>query len=103
AVILVAGLSLAGHFAVRWRGERQGLLWAGLLGGLASSTAATLSLARMTRADPGMARAAAAPVVAASGVMFLRMAGVVSVLQPVLALRLGGFLGMLGLLTLALA
>ena len=46
AVIVIAALSLAGHVAARWRGARQGLLWAGLLGGIASSTAATLALAR---------------------------------------------------------
>lgn len=103
AVVLVAGLSLAGHFAIRLRGHRQGLLWAGLMGGLASSTAATLSLSRQARAAPQLAASAAAAIVASSGVMFLRMAVVVSALQPSLAVQLGGFLMLLGLLTLLLA
>ncbi len=97
AVVLVAALALAGHVAVRLRGERQGLMWTGLLGGLASSTAATVTLARTARAQPALAVPAAAAIVAACGVMFLRMATVVALLQPALALRLGGFLLLLGL------
>lgn len=96
AVVLVAALALAGHVAVRLRGERQGLVWAGVLGGLASSTAATVTLARVARGQEGLAVPAASAIVAACGVMFLRMAVVVAMLQPELALRLGGFLVLLG-------
>lgn len=103
AVLLLAGLSLAGHIAMRWRGTQQGLLWIGVLGGLASSTAATLALARCTRADAGLKDAAAAATVAACAVMFLRMALLVAVLQPALAWRMGGFLAALGLAGLLLA
>ncbi|MDE2605724.1 MAG: MgtC/SapB family protein [Burkholderiales bacterium] len=85
AVVLVAGLSLAGHVAARWRGAQQGLLWSGLLGGLASSTAATLALARTARAQPALVVPATAGIVAASGVMFVRMAVVATLLQPALA------------------
>lgn len=103
AVLLLAALSLAGHIAMRWRGTQQGLLWIGVLGGLASSTAATLALARCTRTDAGLKDAAAAATVAACGVMFLRMALLVAVLQPALAWRMGGFLAVLGLWSLLLA
>lgn len=96
AVVLIAALSLAGHVAIRMRGERQGLLWVGLLGGLASSTAATLALARSVRAAPGLSRPASAAILAACGVMFLRMAVVIFALQPALAPRLAGLLVLLG-------
>ncbi|MEJ7930222.1 DUF4010 domain-containing protein [Ramlibacter sp. AN1015] len=95
AVILIAGLSLLGHVAARLKGEQQGLLWTGLLGGLASSTAATLALARTARAQPDLRAAAAAAIVAACGVMFLRMAIVATVLQPSLAGGMGVFLVLL--------
>lgn len=101
AVILVASLSLLGHLASRLRGEQQGLLWIGLFGGLASSTAATLALSRVARAEPRLALPASAAIAAASGVMFLRMAIVISALEPSLALRLGGYLAGLGLVTFA--
>lgn len=103
AVVLVAALSLSGHVAQRLRGAQQGLLWVGLLGGLASSTAATLSLARAARGAPGLAASAAAGIVAACGVMFLRMAVVVTLLRPVLALRLGGLLVGLGIVSFCAA
>lgn len=103
AVILVAGLSLLGHAASRWRGEQHGLLWTGVLGGLASSTAATLSLSRIAGRQPGLAAPAAAAIVAASGVMFLRMAVVISALEPALAWQLGGYLVLLALAAFAAA
>jgi uncharacterized membrane protein (DUF4010 family) len=90
AVILIAGLSLAGHVAARWRGAQQGLLWSGLLGALASSTAATLTLARAARAQPALVQAASAGIVSACGVMFARMALVAAALQPALARRMAG-------------
>lgn len=96
AVIFIAALSLVGHGAMRWRGARQGLLWTGLLGGLASSTAATLALSRAVRDQQELLAPAAAGIVAANAVMFVRMAVVVSLLQPSLALRLGGLLALLG-------
>lgn len=96
AVILIAALSLTGHLATRWRGAHQGLLWVGLIGGLASSTAATLTLARTTRDQPALAIPAASAVVAACSVMFVRMATVVALLRPELAPYLGSFLLLLG-------
>jgi uncharacterized membrane protein (DUF4010 family) len=103
AVILVAALSLLGRVASRLRGEQQGLLWVGLLGGLASSTAASLALARAARTEPRLAVPAAAAIVAASGVMFLRMAVVISALEPALAPRLGGYLVVRGSATFGAA
>ena len=87
AVIVVASLSLTGHVAARLRGRDQGLLWVGLVGGLASSTAATLTLSRSARGDAAVAGAASAGILAACGVMFLRMAAIVTLLQPGAAVR----------------
>ncbi|MGZ5205285.1 MAG: MgtC/SapB family protein, partial [Caldimonas sp.] len=85
AVVLVAGLSMAGHVAMRITGAQRGSLWTGVLGGLASSTAATLALSRRVRAEPRLLDAGAAGILAACGVMFLRMTVIVAVLQPALA------------------
>ncbi|WBY01320.1 DUF4010 domain-containing protein [Ramlibacter tataouinensis] len=96
AVIFIAALSLLGHWASRWHGAQHGLLWVGVLGGLASSTAATLSLSRSVRATPELARPAAAAVVAANGMMFVRMAVVVSLLLAGAGVRLGALLAAMG-------
>jgi uncharacterized membrane protein (DUF4010 family) len=101
AVILIAALSLGGHIAARWRGPQSGLLWSGLLGGLASSTAATLALARTARAQSGLDVAAAAGMVAATAMMFVRMAVVAALLQPAVAAAIGGLLLWMAAVSLA--
>jgi uncharacterized membrane protein (DUF4010 family) len=88
AVVLVAGLSLSGHVAMRAVGEQRGALWTGLLGGLASSTAATLALARRLRDQPALLEASAAGALAASAVMFGRLTLVLLALAPALGQRL---------------
>lgn len=103
AVILIASLSLAGHVSTRLAGDRQGLLWTGILGGLASSTATTLALARTARGQAPLAQPAAAGIIAACGVMFARMAVVVIALQPGLGIRLGGLLLLLATVSFATA
>lgn len=89
AVILIAGLSLCGHLAIRLTGPSRGIFWTGLLGGLASSTAATLTLARRVRKDSAIRQAATAGILAASAMMFLRMTAVVLALQPSLLRSMG--------------
>ena len=84
AVVLVSGLSLAGHVAMRISGPQRGLLWSGLLGGLASSTAATLALAHRSRQSPELLEAAAAGALAACSVMFVRMGVLAFTLHPAL-------------------
>jgi uncharacterized membrane protein (DUF4010 family) len=89
AVILIAGLSLTGHFAMRLSGSQRGILWTGLLGGLASSTATTLALARYARQQPELSSVAAAGTLAACGVMFFRMAVLIGAIQPTLLKTMG--------------
>ena len=48
-VLLIAGLSYLGYFAVRLLGPRVGLLLTAVLGGLTSSTAVTVAYARRAR------------------------------------------------------
>ncbi len=71
-VVLIAGIGFAGYVAIRVAGARRGLLLTGLLGGLVSSTALTLSFARMGRSKilPGILSAG---VLAAAAIMFPRI------------------------------
>jgi uncharacterized membrane protein (DUF4010 family) len=82
AVVLIAGLSLTGHVAMRLAGAQRGTLLTGLLGGLASSTAATLALARQARGRETLMQASAAGGLAACAVMFLRMAVILQLMSP---------------------
>jgi uncharacterized membrane protein (DUF4010 family) len=103
AVILVAGLSLTGHFAMRVTGAQRGILWTGILGGLASSTASTLTLARYARQQPDLADAAVSGAVAACGVMFFRMFVLLMALQPSLLSSFGSGLLAMGVVSLGWA
>jgi uncharacterized membrane protein (DUF4010 family) len=50
-VVLIAGVGLAGYAALRLVGQQRGAVMLGLLGGLVSSTATTLSFSRHARAS----------------------------------------------------
>lgn len=101
AVVLVAGLSLAGHFAMRLAGPRDGVVLTGLLGGLASSTAVTVALARRSREQPGAASNLAAGVLLSCGVMFVRIGILLAALQPVLLSAMAWPLGAMAAIAFA--
>ncbi|MEJ2899348.1 MgtC/SapB family protein [Acinetobacter sp. NS-4] len=103
AVILIAGLSLAGHFAMRLTGSERGIFWTGLLGGLASSTAATVALARYARQNPIMVSAAISGTLAACGIMFFRMAVLIGVIEPALLSTFGSAMIIAGIILLGMA
>jgi uncharacterized membrane protein (DUF4010 family) len=99
--IFIAAISFGGYVGVRVLGQRLGVVMAAIGGGLASSTATTLTLARMGREHPGASRLLAAGVLLSGVVMIVRvavLAGVLnSMLLPTLAPPLGaGGLVMLG-------
>jgi uncharacterized membrane protein (DUF4010 family) len=84
-VLLIMGISYGGYFALRlWRNQ-VGLLLAGLLGGLASSTATTLALARLARQNREQIPGLAAGIVLATGTMAPRLFLEIMLIQPALA------------------
>lgn len=81
-VVLISGVSLAGYVALRLVGTRRGLLLTGLLGGLVSSTATTVTYARRVRDDPSQAHASALVILLAGTVVFARVALLAAVVAP---------------------
>jgi uncharacterized membrane protein (DUF4010 family) len=81
-MVLISGLSFAGYVAIRLFGARRGLGLTGALGGLVSSTAVTLSMARRANEHPEIAESAALAVMLASTVMFFRVIVIVLVVNP---------------------
>jgi uncharacterized membrane protein (DUF4010 family) len=79
-VLLFSGMSFVGFIAQRAAGA-AGYPLTGLLGGLVSSTSVTLTFARLSTSHRHQDRALAAGVVAASAVMFARVAVAVAVLN----------------------
>lgn len=82
--IVLAAVSFLGYAAVKYFGARRGMLVAAAAGGLASSMAVTIANARRAAAGEGAPRLLAAGVAVASAVMFLRVVGIVSALNPAL-------------------
>jgi uncharacterized membrane protein (DUF4010 family) len=97
-VVLLAGLSFAGYWAVKLLGPSRGLLATAAAGGLASSTAVTLAMARLARQHPGQARILAGAIVMASLVMVGRVLLLAALLAPELLRHLAGPLGSAGAL-----
>lgn len=99
-VLLIAGISFVGYFAVRVLGDRVGLVLTALLGGLTSSTALTLAFSRMARLGSGRTALLAAGIVLACGTMAPRLLLEVAVVNRALLLPLlPGIIG-LGLVPL---
>ncbi len=81
-VVVIASISFAAMAAKKWLGDRAGLFWAGLLGGLASSTAVAVSYARMARADAHLTPSLVVGVGAATCVKFARALVVATIIFP---------------------
>jgi len=95
-VVLIAAISFAGYFAVKLAGSRRGIVITGLFGGLASSTAMTLSFAKLGRQNLTAHSLLAAGVILAAGTMFPRMLLEVSVVNRALLKTLSApLLGMM--------
>ncbi|HEU4928327.1 MAG TPA: MgtC/SapB family protein [Candidatus Krumholzibacteria bacterium] len=101
-VILIAGLSLAGYVVARWLGPRKGTAVPGLAGGLVSSTAVTLSLARRSREHepPGAAATLAGGILLSWAVMFVRVVVECLVVNPSLARQLAVPMGIMAAMAL---
>lgn len=83
-VVLIASMSFAGYFAVRVAGARRGLMLTGLLAGLVSSTALTMTFSRLARTQSRLADLLSAGILVACGTMFLRVLVEVSVVHAAL-------------------
>lgn len=93
-VVLISGISFIGYFAIKWTAPGKGIMLTALLGGLASSTAITVSFSRLGGKSAGLRRMLASGIVASSTMMLPRMLVVAAVIEPLLALKLLPTLGL---------
>lgn len=80
-VVLITGISFVGYFAIKLLGSHRGILLTGLLGGLASSTAVTLSFSRIGKAQQYGHKLLVAAILLAAGTMFPRILIEIAVLN----------------------
>ncbi len=86
--VLTGAVSFGGYVATRLAGARRGLLYAGALGGLVSSTTVTWTFARLARHQRSMRAEVCAAILAAWTVSLVRMAAIAIVVAPVLLVSL---------------
>jgi uncharacterized membrane protein (DUF4010 family) len=86
-VVLLSGVSLVGYLLVRLVGGRAGWPLAGMLGGLVSSTAVTLSFSGKARESQEIVRALAVGIILASTILYARGAVVITLLDRPMGLH----------------
>lgn len=83
-VVLIVGISLVGYIIYKFAGEKVGVFVSGILGGLISSTATTVSYARATKKSPESSPGAAFVIMTASTVVLGRVLVIIGVAAPAL-------------------
>jgi uncharacterized membrane protein (DUF4010 family) len=85
ALVVVCTFSYVSYLAQRyWTAAARGL-WMAALGGLYSSTATTVVLARQAKANPALKRQAQAGITLATAIMYLRIAAIIPIFNLTLA------------------
>lgn len=87
-VLLIAGLSYVGYFAIRVLGSRLGLILTAIFGGLTSSTAVAVAYARRSREDAAFARIFGTGIALAAATMVPRLALEIAAVNPSLLVGL---------------
>ena len=88
--VLTGSVCYGGYIAVHLAGERRGLLYAGITGGLATSTTVTWTFARLARQDGRRRAEVLTAILAAWIVSLLRMTLLATVVAPSVGVRMAG-------------
>jgi uncharacterized membrane protein (DUF4010 family) len=94
-VVLIAGISFAGYVLVKVFGSKKGLTLTGMMGGLVSSTAVTLSFSQKSREAPELGKTFASAIVLACSIMFPRILVEVAVVNRSLLAFIWPFIAIL--------
>jgi uncharacterized membrane protein (DUF4010 family) len=81
-VVLIVGISLGGYVTYKYFGKGAGTVLGGVLGGMISSTATTVSYARRTAGLPAASAVAVVVIMIASSVVFARLLLELAVVAP---------------------
>jgi uncharacterized membrane protein (DUF4010 family) len=81
-VTLIVGISVVGYFLYKVVGKKVGIISNGILGGLISSTATTVSYARKTKDTQGISKLAVFVITVASAISMVRVLIEVAVVVP---------------------
>jgi uncharacterized membrane protein (DUF4010 family) len=96
-VVLISGISFVGYFLTRILGAQKGLGLTGLLGGLTSSTAVTVAMAKESKESDNLKSICAFSTVIANATSFFRVLIMVVILDLSLAKQLAWSIGGMGI------
>lgn len=80
-VVVISSIDFLGYVLTKLAGER-GVVIAGFIGGLVSSTAVTATFSPLAKINPNLLREYAAGIVGASAIMFPRMTVLAAIVSP---------------------
>jgi uncharacterized membrane protein (DUF4010 family) len=89
AVVITTTISYLGYVLQTYLFPRRGMLLTGLIGGVYSSTAAVLVISKKSKSQPGNDREAAASILLAVSMMYLRLLVLVAIFRFHSALHVG--------------
>jgi uncharacterized membrane protein (DUF4010 family) len=81
-VVLIVAISLCGYFAYKLFGDKVGVLLGGVLGGLISSTATTVSYSKMAAGNITPGKLAATVIITASTISLVRVLIEIRIVSP---------------------
>ncbi len=90
AVVVVSSLSYGSYLLQKWLSPQGSLFFTSILGGLYSSTATTVVLARQLKQDPRNRHEFQSGIVLSTAMMYLRLGVVVAIFNLTLAVSLAG-------------
>jgi uncharacterized membrane protein (DUF4010 family) len=102
-IVLIAGVQYVGYVLTRMLGSTRGTGIAGLVGGLTSSTAVTVSMARAARETPELAGPGQLAVFLANTVMPVRVAIIAGAISPAVGWRIATAMGAMAAVLLVAA
>lgn len=105
-ITLIVGISVVGYFIYKFVGKKVGVISNGILGGLISSTATTVSYARKTADNASISKTAVFVIVTASAISFVRVLFEVGVVIPqylnIIAIPIGAVIIFMAMTAVAL-
>lgn len=81
-VTLIVGISILGYFVYKWVGKKAGMISNGILGGVISSTATTVSYARNTKKNKDIGKISAFVILTAVAVSIIRVIIEIGIVVP---------------------
>jgi uncharacterized membrane protein (DUF4010 family) len=81
-VILIVGISILGYFIYKWMGKKVGMISNGVLGGIISSTATTVSYAQKAKSNKSLGKISAFVILLAVTVSLVRVVVEIGVVIP---------------------